>query len=75
MGAQTALFSTPEPATTPTPEPATPATPASPGPTMGSTNQPKYGKELGLPGTYVRCGRCATSYAIAADDLGSGPGR
>lgn len=39
------------------------------------TNQPKYGKELDLPGTYVRCGRCATSYAIAADDLGTGPGR
>jgi hypothetical protein len=39
------------------------------------TNQPKYGKELGLPGTYVRCGRCATSYAIASEDLGTGPGR
>mmetsp|Transcript_16615 Transcript_16615/g.24852 ORF Transcript_16615/g.24852 Transcript_16615/m.24852 type:complete len:288 (-) Transcript_16615:315-1178(-) len=39
------------------------------------TDQPKYGKEIPLPGTYVRCGRCATSYAIAAADLGTGPGR
>ena len=40
-----------------------------------TTDQPKYGKELGLPGTYVRCGRCATAFAIAAVDLGTGPGR
>lgn len=40
-----------------------------------ANNQPKYGNELDLPGTYVRCGRCATSYAIAAEDLGNGKGR
>mmetsp|Transcript_11372 Transcript_11372/g.21277 ORF Transcript_11372/g.21277 Transcript_11372/m.21277 type:complete len:279 (-) Transcript_11372:144-980(-) len=39
------------------------------------SNQPKYGKELELPGTYVRCGRCFTNYAITEEDLGSGKGR
>ena len=38
-------------------------------------NQPKYGKELALPDTYVRCGRCAASYALTIDDLGQGKGR
>ena len=44
-------------------------------PNQTENNQPKYGKELALPDTYVRCGRCATSFAIAAEDLGSGKGR
>lgn len=39
------------------------------------TKQPEYGVSLDLPGTYVRCGRCATSYAIAEEDLGGGKGR
>ncbi|GFH53430.1 RNA binding protein fox-1 [Chaetoceros tenuissimus] len=46
-----------------------------PAATPTENNQAKYGKDLELPGTYVRCGRCATSYAIAADDLGTGKGR
>mmetsp|Transcript_13112 Transcript_13112/g.19108 ORF Transcript_13112/g.19108 Transcript_13112/m.19108 type:complete len:264 (+) Transcript_13112:62-853(+) len=37
-------------------------------------NQSKYGKTMELPGTYVRCGRCATSYAIGPTDLGTGKG-
>lgn len=44
-------------------------------PAATENNQAKYGKDLDLPGTYVRCGRCATSYAIAATDLGTGKGR
>jgi hypothetical protein len=39
------------------------------------SNQPKYGKELDLPETYVRCGRCFTNYAITEEDLGTGRGR
>lgn len=39
------------------------------------SKQPEYGKTLEMPGTYVRCGRCGTSYAIAASDLGDGKGR
>lgn len=39
------------------------------------SNQEKYGKELELPNTYVRCGRCASSFAITEDDLGTGKGR
>lgn len=71
MGAKVvgALFSTPTDA-----PPSSPAT-RSAAPAPPPTNQPKYGKELALPGTYVRCGRCATSYAIAAEDLGTGKGR
>merc|ERR1712086_714745 len=33
-------------------------------------NQDKYGLTLDMPDTYVRCGRCATAFAIRADDLG-----
>ena len=44
-------------------------------PNQTESNQAKYGKELDLPNTYVRCGRCAASYAIAPEDLGSGKGR
>jgi len=51
-----------------------PVTPAAPKPAGVESNQPKYGKELELPGTYVRCGRCATSFALAVDDLGTGRG-
>ena len=39
------------------------------------SNQSKYGKELALPDTYVRCGRCATSFALTVNDLGEGKGR
>jgi predicted Zn finger-like uncharacterized protein len=59
-------------------KPAVPATGTAAPPAAAAApvnNQPKYGKELDLPGTYVRCGRCATSYAIAASDLGTGKGR
>lgn len=38
------------------------------------SNQGKYGKELALPDTYVRCGRCATSFALTDSDLGEGKG-
>jgi len=88
VGAQTvsSLFSsvpeTPSPASTESsapapaaPAPAIPAAAAVPAAAPEVNNQPKYGKELELPGTYVRCGRCATSYAIGAGDLGTGKGR
>lgn len=66
MAVPTTLFSTEEATNAP-------STASAPG--IPETNQPKYGKELEFPGTYVRCGRCATSYAIAAEDLGTGKGR
>lgn len=34
------------------------------------SQQPLYGKELGMPDTYVRCGRCQTIYALTEEDLG-----
>jgi hypothetical protein len=43
--------------------------------TNPKSNQPKYGKELDLPHTYVRCGRCFTNYALTEEDLGTGKGR
>eukprot|EP00546_Thalassionema_frauenfeldii_P006423 CAMPEP_0178930068 /NCGR_PEP_ID=MMETSP0786-20121207/21005_1 /TAXON_ID=186022 /ORGANISM="Thalassionema frauenfeldii, Strain CCMP 1798" /LENGTH=210 /DNA_ID=CAMNT_0020606505 /DNA_START=81 /DNA_END=713 /DNA_ORIENTATION=+ len=40
------------------------------------SKQAEYGKSLELPDTYVRCGNCYTSFAIAPDDLGErGKGR
>ena len=62
-GRRTILFSTTEEATN------------SPTPNETTSNQAKYGSELSLPDTYVRCGRCATSFAIKEDDLGDGKGR
>ena len=44
-------------------------------PNQTEGNQSKYGNELAYPDTYVRCGRCATSFAIKEEDLGSGKGR
>jgi predicted Zn finger-like uncharacterized protein len=83
----TAESSTPAPAaevSAPAPAeaspPATESAPAASAPaeaakTEGpSNNQAAYGKTKDMPGTYVRCGRCATSYALAADDLGGGKG-
>ena len=32
--------------------------------------QPLYGKELEMPETFVRCGKCQTIYAITENDLG-----
>jgi predicted Zn finger-like uncharacterized protein len=49
--------------------------PAKTEPTKTESNQAKYGNELALPETYVRCGRCATSFALALTDLGEGKGR
>jgi len=43
--------------------------------TKPANNQPLYGKSLELPDTYVRCGRCSTSFAMTAEDLGMGKGR
>eukprot|EP00551_Chaetoceros_affinis_P018366 CAMPEP_0203717688 /NCGR_PEP_ID=MMETSP0092-20131115/2146_1 /ASSEMBLY_ACC=CAM_ASM_001090 /TAXON_ID=426623 /ORGANISM="Chaetoceros affinis, Strain CCMP159" /LENGTH=220 /DNA_ID=CAMNT_0050596629 /DNA_START=52 /DNA_END=714 /DNA_ORIENTATION=- len=60
---KTALFSTTEEKTDAAPKPTT------------ENQQPKYGNELALPDTYVRCGRCATSFALTDDDLGEGKGR
>lgn len=41
-----------------------------------SNTQPEYGKSLEIPDTYVRCGRCDTSYALKESDLGEkGRGR
>ena len=34
------------------------------------SKQPLYGKELDLPDTYVRCGKCQTIYALTEEDLG-----
>lgn len=33
-------------------------------------NQAKYGKDLPLPQTYVRCGSCQSLFAITPDDIG-----
>jgi len=53
---------------TPTGEAPAAATPvAKPG--MAS-EQEKYGISLDMPDTYVRCGRCATAFAIKMEDLG-----
>lgn len=38
-------------------------------------NQAEYGRSLPIPDTYVRCGRCGTSYALTLSDLGNGKGR
>jgi len=83
----TAESSTPAPAaevSAPAPAeaspPATESAPAASAPAAAaktegpSNNQAAYGKTKDMPGTYVRCGRCATSYALAADDLGTGKG-
>ena len=62
------------PAAESAPAPAASA-PAEAAKTEGPTNnQAAYGKTKDMPGTYVRCGRCATSYALATDDLGGGKG-
>lgn len=45
------------------------------GKTVGENQQAEYGKSLPIPDTYVRCGRCGTSYALAISDLGGGKGR
>ena len=43
---------------------------------MAENNQPEYGKSLEVPDTYVRCGRCETSYSLKESDLGEkGRGR
>jgi len=39
------------------------------------SKQPLYGKSLDMPDTYVRCGKCSTSFAMTEDDLGQGKGR
>lgn len=36
-----------------------------------TSNQEKYGVSLELPETYVRCGRCATAFALKAEDCGA----
>lgn len=75
----TAESSSPAPAAE-VPAPAAESAPAASAPaeaakTEGpSNNQAEYGKTKDMPGTYVRCGRCATSYALAASDLGTGKG-
>lgn len=53
-------------------EPVAPATSVPPSPV---SNQPKYGVSEALTDTYVRCGRCATSFCLKAEDLGPGKGR
>lgn len=77
IGCGTALFSTTEgtPAPAAASAPAAPATAASTAAAPVENNQPKYGKELEMPDTYVRCGRCQTSYALKVEDLGQGKGR
>lgn len=49
--------------------------PADAKPAAPPSNQPKYGVSMDLPDTYVRCGNCASSFAIKAEDLGEGKGR
>lgn len=51
------------------------AAPATSAPGAPENNQSKYGVSLDLPETYVRCGRCATSFALKVEDLGNGKGR
>lgn len=35
-----------------------------------TSDQPKYGNDLPLPSTYVRCGHCQASFALKPEDLG-----
>lgn len=35
-----------------------------------SNDQAKYGKDLPLPTSYVRCGNCQASFALTPKDLG-----
>lgn len=77
----TRLFSTTEETTSSSPAPAPPSPPVgdaparSNGPPPIKSNQAEYGVTMDLPDTYVRCGRCATSFALKASDLGEGKGR
>eukprot|EP00565_Helicotheca_tamesis_P003409 CAMPEP_0185732060 /NCGR_PEP_ID=MMETSP1171-20130828/14829_1 /TAXON_ID=374046 /ORGANISM="Helicotheca tamensis, Strain CCMP826" /LENGTH=220 /DNA_ID=CAMNT_0028401451 /DNA_START=98 /DNA_END=760 /DNA_ORIENTATION=- len=42
----------------------------------GAVRQKEYGVTTDLPSTYVRCGRCSTSFALQSEDLGDrGKGR
>jgi predicted Zn finger-like uncharacterized protein len=58
-------------------EPNGASTPSSSSSSSSSTTdrQRLYGTEIDMPNTYVRCGKCQTSYAIAEDDLGTRGGR
>lgn len=69
------LFSTTEEVTTSVTATATTTAPATTRKNEITNNQPKYGNELAFPETYVRCGRCAASFALTEDDLGPGKGR
>jgi predicted Zn finger-like uncharacterized protein len=40
-----------------------------------NSRQSLYGTTLDMPNTYVRCGKCQTSYAISEEDLGARGGR
>mmetsp|Transcript_12907 Transcript_12907/g.16308 ORF Transcript_12907/g.16308 Transcript_12907/m.16308 type:complete len:224 (-) Transcript_12907:355-1026(-) len=42
---------------------------------LGMSQQAEYGKELPLPNTYVRCGRCDSYFALKEEDLGKAKGR
>ena len=43
--------------------------------TDSNDRQGLYGTTLDMPSTYVRCGKCQTSYAISVEDLGPRGGR
>jgi hypothetical protein len=74
----TALCSTPEPeisavdrapgapATVPEPPAVTSAAPEF----IEGTKQAEYGVSLEIPETYVKCGKCQSTYGIALEDLG-----
>jgi hypothetical protein len=55
------------PATVPQPPAVASAAPAS---FIEGTKQAEYGVSLELPETYVKCGKCQSTYSIALDDLG-----
>lgn len=40
-----------------------------------SSKQAQYGKDLELPPTYVRCGKCQVYFSLTEDELGRGKGR
>jgi len=62
------------------PSAAAPVAPAAAAPTSTSkpsnaNKQAQYGKEIDMPASYVRCGKCQTHFAVMEDDLGMGRGR
>ena len=52
------------------------SSPSIPNAGSSDSNQSKYGNDLPIPSSYVRCGRCQSLFALKPEDLGpKGKGR